>query len=75
MSSAPSSWTLRRKPSFAKDLKRHDKSLYKSDRQREEFLKGLFPFVEILERPGPSSPLLDTAVMTGGLAQEGHTIT
>ena len=72
MSSAPSSWTIWRKPSFAKDLKRLAKSLYKSDRQREEFLKVLFSFVEVLERHGPSSPLLDAEVMTGGLAPEGH---
>jgi len=71
MNSAPSSWTLRRKPSFAKDLKRLAKDLYKSDRQRQDFLRFVVSFVEVLERCGPSCPQLDARVMTGVPAPEG----
>jgi len=52
-------------------LKRLAKSLYKSDRQREDFLKFISSFVEVLERNGPFPPL-EAEVMAGGLAPEGH---
>jgi len=71
MNSAPSSWTLRRKPSFAKDLKRLAKDLYKSDRQRQDFLKFVVSFVEVLEHCGPSCPQLDARVMAGVPAPKG----
>ncbi|MCS6869305.1 hypothetical protein [Thermus sp.] len=69
MSSAPSSWTIRAKPRFGRDLKRLAKDLYKSKGQREKFKAFVEGIYDLLEQAGPFHPKLDAKLMSLGSGQ------